>query len=174
MSELCLTYGQRESQDVLAAYRYASNTYRSVDVFGSSVGAASILMALPDMLTASGVIAENPYSSFKRLIKEAPQAQSMPASFSDMLINVSMWRGDFDADVTPETVLRDTRANVPVLFIHSKKDEVVSYQHTRVLADLYSGPKDVWFPEQGGHAAVWDSNKAEYEQRVHRGSETLK
>jgi uncharacterized protein len=46
-----LTYGQRESQDVLAAYRYASNTYRSVDVFGSSVGAASILMALPDMPT---------------------------------------------------------------------------------------------------------------------------
>jgi fermentation-respiration switch protein FrsA (DUF1100 family) len=36
----------------------------------------------------------------------------------------------------------------PVHFIHSKKDEVVSYQHTRKFADLYSRPKDVWFPER--------------------------
>jgi alpha-beta hydrolase superfamily lysophospholipase len=161
-----LSYGQRESRDVLAAYKYVSNTYTTIYAFGSSVGAASVLMALPEMPDVDGVIVENPYSSFRRLIKEAPEAEAMPSWFSDALINFSMWRGSFDADESPETAVRRTRTNVPIVFIHSKEDEVVSYQHTQHLADLYSGPKRVWLPAKGSHAAIWDSNRAEYEKFV--------
>jgi fermentation-respiration switch protein FrsA (DUF1100 family) len=54
----------------------------------------------------------------------------------------------------------------PILFIHSKEDKVVSYQQTQDLADLYTGPKTVWFPEKGEHAAIWDAGHADYEKRV--------
>lgn len=51
-------------------------------------------------------------------------------------------------------------------FIHSKQDKVVSYKHTQDLADVYRGPKTVWLPESGDHAAIWDVRRAQYEKRV--------
>ena len=123
-------------------------------------------MALPDMPNAAGIIAESPIYNFKQLIKEAPQSQSIPGWFTDMLLNFSRWRGKFNEPSSPATTLPFPRAQVPILFIHSKEDELVTYQHTRDLADLYSGPKTVWFPDKGSHAAIWDADKPEYERRV--------
>lgn len=161
-----LSYGERESQDVRAAYDYLAGIHRTVYAFGSSVGASSIFVALPDLPQLAGVIAENPIYSFRRLIKEAPEAQAAPGWFSDLLINVALWRGRFDGLMSPAAALSGARANVPILLIHSTEDRTVSYTHTQQLADLYSGPKTVWLPDHGSHAAVWDVNQTEYEQRV--------
>lgn len=161
-----LTYGERESKDVAAAYRYLAATHAGVYAFGTSVGADAVLMALPDMPGVKGVIAENPPYDFRRLIKEAPQSQSIPGFFTDLLITVALWRGQFDGNQSPATVLPHQQTNVPILFIHSRADEVVSYQHTQDLADLYAGPKLVWLPEHGGHTTIWDVNKVEYERKV--------
>jgi uncharacterized protein len=160
-----LSYGERESRDVAAAYSYLEKSYDHIYAFGSSVGAAAVLMAFPAMPNLRGAIAENPYYDFERLIKEAPQAQSMPGWFSDILINFSMWRGSF-GNASPAAVLSREKRGVPILFIHSKEDEIVSHSQTQELANLYGGPKVMWFPDKGGHAAIWDVNKDEYEQRV--------
>jgi uncharacterized protein len=161
-----LSYGERESKNVLAAYSYLQNTYETIYIFGTSVGAASVLIALPDMPDAAGVIAENPIYNFEQLVKEAPQSQSIPGWFTDLLLNFSMWRGKFNGRSSPVTALPLAQAQVPILFIHCKEDEVVSPQHTQELADLYSGPKTVWVPDKGSHATIWDVNKPEYERRV--------
>ncbi len=74
-----LTYGQRESRDVLSAYLFLTSRYDKVLAMGSSVGAASILVALPEMPKLKGVIAENPMASFQKLIAESPAARSIPS-----------------------------------------------------------------------------------------------
>jgi fermentation-respiration switch protein FrsA (DUF1100 family) len=160
-----LTYGQRESRDVIGAYLYLTERYDTVYAMGSSVGAASILVALPEMPRLAGAIAENPMTSFSRLIKEAPESQSMPGWATDLLIDVTMLRGRFDGRLSPEHAMTLSRTT-PVLFIHSTQDEVVSYRQTQDLADLYAGPKTVWLPEEGSHAAIWDADHAEYERRL--------
>lgn len=58
-----MTYGQRESRDVLSAYLYLAGKYEKLYAMGTSVGAASILIALPEMPKLAGVIAENPMVS---------------------------------------------------------------------------------------------------------------
>jgi len=132
-----LTYGQRESRDVLSAYLYLANRYEKIYAMGSSVGAASILNALPEMpkLTAAN------------------------------LIDMAMLRGRFDGLTSPEHSLRLAKTT-PVYFIHSKMDEVVSYRQTQILADLYAGPKMIWFPDKGNHATIWDVDHADYEKRL--------
>jgi hypothetical protein len=65
-----MTYGHRESRDVLSAYLYLTDRYKRVYAMGTSVGAASILISLPAMPKLAAVIAENPMVSFQRLIKE--------------------------------------------------------------------------------------------------------
>lgn len=160
-----MTYGQRESRDVFSAYLYLTIKYEKVYAMGSSVGAASILIALPEMPKLSGVIAENAMASFQRLLKEASQAQSLPDFAMDAMIKVVMLRGRFDGLLSPEKSLPLAKTT-PIFFIHSKEDKVISYKQTQDLVDLYAGPKTVWFPEKGDHSAIWDVNQVEYEKRV--------
>lgn len=160
-----MTYGDRESRDVFSAYLYLTERYEKVYAMGTSVGAASILVALPEMPKLAGVIAENPMASFQRLIKEAPESKSMPSRATDLMINLAMMRGRFDGLLSPKNSLPLTK-KTPIFFIHSKVDKVVSHQQTQDLADLYTGPKTVWFPEKGDHAAIWDADHAGYEKRV--------
>lgn len=160
-----LTYGDRESRDVLSAYLYLTDKYEKVYAMGGSVGAASILIALPEMPKLHAVIAENPMLNFQQLILESPVSRSIPGWFSHLLISLTMLRGRFDGLLSAENSLRLVKTT-PIFFIHSKKDDVVPYRHTQELAGLYAGPKTVWFPDKGNHGAIWDVDHADYEKRV--------
>ncbi|WP_158815789.1 alpha/beta hydrolase [Methylocapsa sp. S129] len=160
-----LTYGQRESRDVLSAYLYLTDKYEKLYAMGSSVGAASILIALPEMPRLTAAIAENPMASFQQLIREAPQSQSLPDWAADLLIKLAMLRGRFDGLSSAENSLPLARST-PIYFIHSKADEIVSYRQAQALVELYTGPKTVWFSDKGGHAAIWDVDHADYENRL--------
>lgn len=160
-----LTYGHRESRDVLSAYVHLAGRYDRVYAMGSSVGAASILVALPQMPRLAGVIAENPMASFQRLIEETPASRSIPRVFTRLLIQLTLLRGRFDGRLSPEHSLRLARST-PVYFIHSTRDELVPYQQTQALAAAYAGPKRTWFPDRGSHGAIWDVDREDYERRL--------
>jgi alpha-beta hydrolase superfamily lysophospholipase len=160
-----MTYGHRESGDVLSAYLYLTDKYERVFAMGTSVGAAAILIALPEMPKLAAVVAENPMVSFDRLVMETPAASSVPRWFKRLLINLTMLRGKFDGRLSAENSLRLAKT-APILFIHSRRDSVVPYQQSQELADLYAGPKVVWLPDNGDHAAIWDVDHADYERRL--------
>ena len=160
-----LSYGERESRDVFSVYLYLTKNYSKVYAMGSSVGASSILIALPQMPKLAAVIAENPMISMQRLIKEAPEAKGAPEGMLDFMINLAMTRGKFDGLVSPESSLKLTSAT-PIFFVHSKEDRIVSYKQTQELYDLYSGPKSVWIADRGEHAAIWNTDHVLYEQRL--------
>jgi len=160
-----MTYGDRESRDVLSVYLYLTGQYDKVYAMGTSVGAASILIALPEMPKLAGVIAENPSPGFQRLIKESPVSKSIPGWFSTLLIRLTMLRGHFDGQLSPENSLRLVKTT-PIFFIHSRTDKLLPYRTTEEMANAYAGPKTCWFPEKGDHAAIWEVDPADYEKRV--------
>lgn len=160
-----LSYGQRESRDVLSAYLHLSRRYESVYAMGSSVGASALLIALPGMPALAGIIAENPMASFQRLVLESPAAAGSPQAFTRGMIQLAMWRGRFDGQLSPEHALK-LGGTTPILFIHSTRDGVVSAAQTRDLVEVYAGPKTAWFPEYGDHGRIRDVDPAEYERRV--------
>ncbi|XEC92622.1 alpha/beta hydrolase [Paenibacillus tarimensis] len=73
--------------------------------------------------------------------------------------------GKFDGRLSPKNSLKLSNS-IPIFFIHSKEDLNTPYTQTRHLASIYNGPKTLWEPEQGEHAAIWNTNRAEYEKRV--------
>jgi pimeloyl-ACP methyl ester carboxylesterase len=160
-----LTYGHRESRDVLSAYLHLAGKYDRVMAMGSSVGAASILIALPGMPGLAAVIAENPMASFQRLITETPASRSVPGWLNRAFMGFTMLRGRFDGLLSAENALRLAKGT-PIFFIHSKRDGLVPYQQTQELADLYGGPKTVWLPDNGDHGAIWDADHADYERKL--------
>jgi alpha-beta hydrolase superfamily lysophospholipase len=160
-----ITYGEREAADVTGAYKYLTKQYDKVYAMGSSVGAAAVLIALPDMSGLDGAIAENPMANFKRLLKETPEAQAMPGWFTDALANLAMKRGGFDGDKSAEKAVAATN-NTPLLFIHSREDKVIAYKQSEDLAAIYDGTKTLWIADKGEHAGIWDANSETYEQKV--------
>ncbi|MCG6152020.1 alpha/beta hydrolase [Leptospira bandrabouensis] len=160
-----LSFGNRESRDVLSAYLYVSKKYKDILMMGSSVGASSILISLPFLDQVKGIILENPMLSFQRLILDSPESSGLPDQMVQTLIDLVTIRGRFDTLLSPENSLPLAR-NVPLLFIHSKKDSVVPYEQSMLLTKRYSGPSEVWFPEFGPHGLIWETNQAEYEKRV--------
>jgi uncharacterized protein len=113
----------------------------------------------------AGVIAENPMAGFERLIRETPASQSIPAWFTGLLIESVKWRGQFTALLGPEHALALVK-NVPIFFIHSRHDEIVPYRQSQELAARYRGPKTTWWPEHGGHSAIWDRDRDAYETKL--------
>jgi uncharacterized protein len=160
-----LSYGDRESRDVLSAYLHLAGRYRRVLAMGSSVGATSLLDALPAMPGLEAAIAENPPASFERLIREAPEAAGAPSWALDLLLGLATLRGRFDGLQTPAEALR-LAEGTPVLFIHGKKDGIVPWRRTVELAEAYRGPKSVWLPEEGTHSALREADRGEYERRL--------
>lgn len=159
-----LTYGERESRDVVAAYRFLAARYENVYTLGSSVGAAAILVALPEMPGLSAAVVENPFLSFERLIFDAREAKDAPQTFVRLMLNLTQWRGKFGGMPGPEITLR--AGKVPVFFMHAQGDAVVPQYHSARLAEIYPGPKQTWFPAAGGHGTIHAANKTDYEKRV--------
>ncbi len=160
-----MSYGDRESKDVLSAYLFLTNSYQKIYAMGTSVGAGSILIALPGMPKLSGVIAENPMASFQKLLTETPSSQSMPKWLLNTMIGFVKLRGRFDGLANAENSLRVVKTT-PILFIHSQKDNVIPVRQTQQLAALYNGPKSTWYPNYGNHAFIWDIDHAAYEKRI--------
>ena len=160
-----LTYGDRESRDVSSVYRYLIGRYDTVFAMGTSVGAAAILTALPEMSQLSGAIVENPLISFQRLIIDTPASRSVPRWFTNTLVTVTEFRGRFDGLANPMTSLKLVN-KATIYFIHSKQDTVVPYQHTEELAAAYAGPKTVWISDRGEHTAIWEADPGLYEAKL--------
>ncbi|EMY62433.1 alpha/beta hydrolase [Leptospira terpstrae] len=160
-----LSFGNRESRDVISAYLYVSKKYKNILMMGSSVGASSVLISLPFLEKVKGLILENPMLSFNRLILDSPESANLPNWMVYTLIELVNSRGKFDSLLCPENSL-PFASSVPLLLIHSKADSVVSYEHSKSLAKLYPGPSEVWFPDLGSHGSIWETNQYEYETKV--------
>ncbi len=161
-----MTFGHRESRDVLSVYAYLRPQYPKIYAMGTSVGATSILIALPGMTGLSAVVAENPMFSFQRFVRETPAAPSVvPGWFKTWVIRIAERRGLFDGLASAENSLK-LPSNVPIFFIHSKADGLIPWKHSEDLHALYSGPKRIWITEKGEHAAVWNTNQEPYEKAL--------
>lgn len=161
-----LTYGERESADVLSAYLFLVEKHANVFAMGTSAGAAAILMALPSMPKIRGVVVENPYASFSRLMTESPAApKGAPEWMSKLMLGAAMTRGRFDGLQSAWNAVGLVE-KTPILFMHGKADQVVPFAQTEQLAARYRGPKRVWLVENAGHAMLWDVDHAEYERHL--------
>lgn len=160
-----LSYGGREARDVLSAYLFLARDHARVLALGNSVGATSVLLALPGMPGLAAAILENPAPPFDQLITEAPEARSVPGWMLRALIGLAKLRGRFDALPDPASALR-LAGPAPVWFVHARHDAVIPWQRTEALAAQRRGTDAAWISEAGDHGVVWDADRGGYEARL--------
>lgn len=144
--EVC-TYGFRERHDVVRALSAVGD--ERVVLFGSSLGAAVALQAAPLDARIRGVIAEAPFASLERVVRERAPWFATKGEVDEALRRAGQ-RGGFRVDdVSPEDAA--SRIRVPVLLIHGADDRETAPHHSRRIEAALRGRKRLLLVDGAGH-----------------------
>lgn len=166
------TYGFYEKYDLQSVITYLKEQYGqniTFGVHGESMGAATALLYAGELASeARFYIADCSFASFEsELTHVIKQHFKISTGLFLYFINIFFkMRSEFSLyRVSPINIVHHIEQ--PVLFIHSKPDTFIPYEHSVELYNKKRGPKQKWFPEYGGHAASYNVNPLSYEQTVY-------
>jgi fermentation-respiration switch protein FrsA (DUF1100 family) len=163
-----ITFGWKESRDVLAATEFIRKTQPSghIAVIGSSLGGAAALLAAPP-LKIDALILEAVYPTIEIATKNRLQNYLGPVGrFAAPLLLTQLHTrlGVSPSDLRPI----DHIANVscPIFVMSGEKDRNTRPEDTRILFSHARSPKQLWFVANAGHVDLYKATAAEYESRV--------
>lgn len=139
-----ITLGLREAGDLRSAVEFlagrpeidASRLYLA----GRSMGAVAAVLAVDQGAAVRALVLDSPYSDLARITDEAIGQIFRPAvPLRPLAFWLTGWRTGFDpSEVRPIDSVR--RIDVPILILHGTEDRIVSFEHSRDLADAAIGP----------------------------------
>jgi fermentation-respiration switch protein FrsA (DUF1100 family) len=163
-----ITFGWKESRDVLAATNFARqiDPTARIAIIGSSLGGVAVLLATPP-LKVDALVLEEVYPTIE--IATRNRMENYLGAFgrflTPVLLNQLQWRlGVSASQVHPA----DHIANVecPMLIISGEKDRNTRPSDTRMLVERARSPQDVWFVPNAGHVDLHRAAGQQYETRV--------
>ncbi|AEB12686.1 alpha/beta hydrolase [Marinithermus hydrothermalis] len=163
-----LTLGYQEVRDVAGAVAWLeARGYRRerVVLHGWSMGAATVLLAAPE-LQVGAVVEDSGYADLPYLLRNAlPEASGLPALFNPGIFLAARLFLDFDPwAVRPVRAARELYARgVPLFILHGTADETVPFVHAQMLQQAYPNA-EFWALE--GYAHVEAYKHPEYPRRL--------
>lgn len=162
------TIGYYESDNVQSAYEYLVNKGDSnIILFGTSMGAASIMKALYDntQIKPKAVILECPYGTMLETIKARFRIMNLPDFIA---YPFAFWGGtinNFNAfSLNPEEYAKDIKC--PTLLIYGKKDDRVSLDETINIFDNLGGIKGLKIYPNSGHDNYLENDKEDWSKDI--------
>ena len=141
--------------DAEAAIHYITSLpniqYYPIIVYGQSIGAAIASYAVAHSQyrnKVDAIILESTFSSYQLIAKEKL------ASFWltwPLQIPLSLTISDRYKPITAAPLL----SPIPVLFVYSKEDRVIPYQHGQMLFEATRDPKKLWLINKGKHIGIF-------------------
>ncbi len=159
------TLGLKERFDVEAALDFLeSKKFDRVGVFGFSLGGAAALLSAADDSRIKALATYAAFSDLRTLgLENYSRLPILKYPFVELML---LWgKILFREDIVKLSPLNAaTNISVPVLLIHSKEDEQISFGHAlRLKKSLDRNPKaEFYFLEKGGHGEL----PIEFEQRL--------
>jgi len=162
-----VTYGFRERQDVLGAWDHLM-TRHDVDPnrifgFGLSMGASSLLMALPELPGMKAVVVDSAFSSLDKMVRH--QYRFVPGSLVEIPVAFTRMIGWLDSGLRVEQA--DAAAairglKVPIFFIHGLDDATIPADCTRTLYEGYGGPRKLRLEPGADHGRTAEMDNERY------------
>ncbi|MCF0242010.1 MAG: alpha/beta hydrolase [Treponema sp.] len=166
-----ITFGIKESLDVKTWTNYAASRFgKSTPVFisGMSLGAASVLMAgnlsLPQ--NVKGIISDSAFSNAEEQIKTAIHFMHLPVIpvYFFVVLGAKIF-GHFDfRKSSPLEAVK--KINLPILFIHAKKDTIVPVKMCDDLYNACTSKKFLLQINNGDHTATATDDYSSYKKAV--------
>jgi fermentation-respiration switch protein FrsA (DUF1100 family) len=163
-----ITFGWKESRDVLAAMNFVHQTDPTgrVAIIGSSLGGVAALLATPP-LKADALVIEEVYPTIE--IATRNRMENYLGVFgrmlSPLLLNQLQWRlGVSASQLRPVDHIASVKC--PLLIMSGEKDKNTRPSDTRMLVERAPLPKQVWFVPNAGHVDLHRAAREDYESRV--------
>ena len=163
-----ITFGWKESQDVLAAINFVRQTAPKtpVAIIGSSLGGVAALLATPPA-KIDALVLEEVYPTIE--IATRNRMENYLGVFGRMLtpllLNQLQWRlGVSPSQLRPVDHMENVEC--PVFIISGENDKNTRTTDTRMLVQHARSPKEVWFMPNVGHVDLHQAARQEYERRV--------
>ena len=164
------TMGFFEKRDVIGALDYLQQQKKiqSIGIFGTSMGAATSIMAMVDDPRIAAGVFEAGWANLDDLYEEIIEQYMGLPSFPLLPLTVSMleWRTGMDmAKLNPEEMLGEITSR-PVFIIHCTGDELIGFSHGEKNYAAANEPKEFWQSPCQMHARAWQSDPEYIENRV--------
>ncbi|MFA5196307.1 MAG: alpha/beta hydrolase [Bacteroidales bacterium] len=138
--------------DGMAAYKYLVETRgilpESIVLYGKSLGVA-VAVDLASKLKAGVLICESGFTSTQDMAREFYK-------FIPLWLFVGQKYNSF---------AKIRQVHIPILFMHSPKDEIIPFRHSKRMFERATGPKDLYVMK-GGHNDAFYFHKEETMKRI--------
>ncbi|MES9522925.1 alpha/beta hydrolase [Streptomyces capoamus] len=163
--------GGTEWRDVEAAIRYAvrRGAHRVV-LLGWSTGATMALRAAEHSAVrdrVAGLVLDSPVLSWEATLRALARARHTPQPLLPLAVRAAQGRVGLHAGRVPEIADPD-RLRVPTLIVHGPQDQVAPWEFSRRLARRRADLVALHTVDDAPHAAMWNADPAEYEERLRR------
>ncbi len=163
--------GETEWRDVEAAIRYAvRHGAGRVVLLGWSTGATMALRAAEHSQVrdrVAGLVLDSPVLSWPATLRALARARRTPEPLLPLAVRAAQGRAGLHADGLAEPGGPD-RLQVPTLLVHGPDDRVAPWEYSRRLARRRPGLVTLHTVPDAPHAAMWNADPEEYEERLRR------
>ena len=145
-----ISLGYNEQHDVNCIVDYLKKTglVSKIFLYGRSMGAATTLLYIshsPDPAIA-GAVMDSPFARFNDLFKDIAATFGVPeffvGAFYSFVKTAIMDKHGFDIE-NLNPIDGVDKAKVPVIFVHASNDTLIPSKHSKMIYDLYGGPKEL-------------------------------
>lgn len=131
---------------------------------GESMGAASVLLALQHDAPVDAVIADCPYASLRRLIKDQLKQAHVASMYAPMVgLYDKIFLHYSPRDVEP---ILSAKKGVPILVIHGDSDTMIPYGHSVSLYQANPHTVRLFLAKGCDHAKSFETDPARYARWV--------
>jgi fermentation-respiration switch protein FrsA (DUF1100 family) len=163
-----ITFGWKESRDVIAAVNFVRNAEPAgrVAIIGSSLGGVATLLATPP-LKIDALVLEAVYPTIESATRHRLENYLGPfGQFAAPLLlkQLHMRLGISADDLRP--IEHMANVGCPVFIMSGEKDRHTRPEDTRSLFSRAQSPRQLWFVPEAGHVDLHKAGGSEYESRV--------
>jgi dipeptidyl aminopeptidase/acylaminoacyl peptidase len=163
------TLGYYEKFDLYDIITWLTDKYGKnviIGTYGESMGGATVLLEQAIDNRVKFCISDCAFSDLQRLIQEQIKRHHLPRFiyfFVDKFVKIIT--GISLKDVSPIKAIENSQ--IPILFIHGKKDGFINYQHSVDMYNSYGKDKAIFLADNGAtHAFSYFSDKEDYHKTV--------
>lgn len=161
--------GYHEQKDLKAAIDYLQEKeYKKIGAMGFSLGGAVAIMSTSYDNRIKAVVSDSAFANIDLMIGE--YYKNLSVLKYPLIPLTKMWArviiGVGTDKISPEKAAQNLK--IPVLLIHSKKDQVIPFENALRLRKSLKNNKstEFFFFEEGAHGGVPENLEKEYQKRV--------
>ena len=152
---ISLGYHEKDDVGVVIDFLETLPGVGNIGIWGRSMGAATTILYAHKDPRVKAICVDSPFADFRRLAKEITLNHvNLPKFILDTILKfirkTIKKKNGLDINLL-KPIEAAKKTFQPVLFIHANNDELIGYQHSGDLYEIYKGPKTIRYLEKGGH-----------------------